>query len=74
MDGKCDVCGKNVMGEDGKSYAPINFIFKTIPSILETVTFGNEQVGVYDTDVLYQACIECWLKSLGVQPKVECND
>ena len=64
---KCDVCGKE-MWDDKLRTALVGIRILLLPNE-KYREFYQKQIGKYEVDKEYNICYECWLKSLGVEPK-----
>lgn len=70
---KCDVCGKemayaNAGKENEENLIGIQIGFFAGENSNISLQDIKKQMGEYKTDKYYNACWECWLKSLGFKP------
>ena len=69
----CDVCGKNMVDDDGTELIGATFKFQDAivsdhPRKERKRVFYQRQLGPYQEGRTYECCWECMLKSYGIKP------
>jgi ssDNA-binding Zn-finger/Zn-ribbon topoisomerase 1 len=63
---KCNVCGKNLINNNGKTYIGCSFIVSCDNK--DDSLYLQEQMGEYKLGKSYDICFECRFKSLNIKP------